>query len=62
MAGLALGIASSGVALPVAIPGVSGSDLGCRGCLGAGQAVGWAGRWVVTGGFLSIIFYCILVK
>ena len=50
---------SSGVALPVVIPGVSGSDLGCRGWHGVGRAVGWAGRWVVAGGFLSIIFYCV---
>ena len=48
---------SSGVALPVGIPGVSGSDLGCCGWLGVGRAVGWAGRWVVAGGFLSILLY-----
>ena len=51
---------SSGVALPVGIPGVSGSDLGCCGWLSAGRAVGWAGRWVVAGGFLSIILYFII--
>ena len=33
--------ASSGVALPVGIPGVSGSNLGCRGWLDAGREMGW---------------------
>ena len=61
--GLALGVASSGVVGGGSSgrdSGCAGSDLGCCGWLGAGRAVGWAGRWVVAGAFLSIMLYFII--